>query len=256
VSAGLQTQTAGDGRGDAHGIHPTSAYPKKRCKDNQMRDQFMSHNRAPARRANVAKPMRKATGVVLMSAFVILLGLCTVGSAVAEDGVGLAPGIPSAKDYRVQPGDSLYISVWREETLQREVTVQPDGGIRFPLVGEIDASGLSLAEVEQAVAARLGQFIPEPVVSVSLLQSLGNRIYVLGRVNNPGEYVVSRNVDVLQALALAGGMTPFAKQKDIRILRGQEAAQRVFKFNFVEVKKGNNLAQNIVLMPGDTVVVP
>lgn len=224
-----------------------------RCNRQQIRTTTYAAARSTA---TPAKARRRLHEVGQLAALGMLLALWCVATVGADEAAALEPSILSGTDYQVQPGDSMFISVWREETLQREVTVQPDGGIRFPLAGEIDATGLSLAEIEQAVAARLSQFIPEPVVSVSLLQSLGNRIYVLGRVNNPGEYVVSRNVDVLQALALAGGLTPFAKQKDIRIIRGQEGAQRVFHFDFAEVKKGQDLQQNILLRPGDTVVVP
>ena len=160
------------------------------------------------------------------------------------------------KEYRVQPGDVLFISVWREETLQREVIVQPDGAIRFPLAGEVAATGLSLAQIEQTLKKQLSDYIPDPALSVSLLKSLGNRIYVVGRVNAPGEYVLTRNVDVLQALALARGMTPFAKKKKIRILRQEEGQRRSFHFNYKEVENGERLSQNILLIPGDTVVVP
>lgn len=162
----------------------------------------------------------------------------------------------SNKEYRVQPGDRLFISVWREETLQREVVVQPDGGIRFPLAGEVNATGLSLAEIERRLRDNLSSYIPDPAVSVTLLQSTGNRIYVVGKVINPGEYVLSRNIDVLQAIALAGGMTPFADTKNITILRDNSGEQQVHRFNYKEVAKGTRIDQNIQLMPGDTVVVP
>ena len=226
-------------------------------------DKYMQQHIVPATPASrMARSVLPAIGLgrcpLALFALALASALLFPGLVQADERADPGLGISMApdRDYQVQPGDSLFISVWREETLQREVTVQPDGGIRFPLAGEIDASGMSLSQIELAVAARLSQFIPEPVVSVSLLQSLGNRIYVVGRVNNPGEDVVSRNVDVLQALALAGGITPFAKQKEIRIVRGSEDEQRVFRFNFAQVKKGQSLEQNIVLMPGDTIVVP
>lgn len=161
-----------------------------------------------------------------------------------------------SKEYQVQPGDRLFISVWREETLQREVVVRPDGGIRFPLAGEIDAAGRSLAEIEARLKKQLVTYIPDPAVSVSLMQSTGNRIYVVGRVTLPGEYVLSRNIDVMQALALAGGMTPFAEKRDIKILRIEKGTQRVYHFNYKEIERGERLSQNFLLVPGDTVVVP
>jgi len=162
----------------------------------------------------------------------------------------------AAGEYHVQPGDVLFISVWREETLQREVVVQPDGVIRFPLAGEVNAKGLSLSEVEQRLANQLSKYIPDPALSVSLVQSLGNRVYVVGRVNKPGEYALSRDIDVMQALALAGGVTPFAKKSKIKILRAVKGKQEVLLFNYKEVESGERISQNIFLVPGDTVIVP
>lgn len=140
--------------------------------------------------------------------------------------------------------------------MQREVIVQPDGRIRFPLAGEVKAAGLSLSEIEQRLKKNLSTYIPDPAISVSLIQSTGNRIYIIGRVNAPGEYVLSRDVDVLQAIALAGGVTPFAKKSKIKILRKEKGTQRVYYFNYKEVENGERASQNILLMPGDTIVVP
>jgi polysaccharide export outer membrane protein len=162
----------------------------------------------------------------------------------------------ASKKYRVQPGDTLFISVWREETLQREVVVPPDGRIRFPLAGEVNVTGLSLAEVERRLKENLSAYLPDPAISVSLIQASGNRIYVVGRVNAPGEYVLSRDIDVLQAIALAGGLTPFAKKKKIKILRKEKGNQRVFHFNYKELEKGRRVSQNMLLKPGDTIIVP
>jgi polysaccharide export outer membrane protein len=184
------------------------------------------------------------------------LGVLFSAERAGSGGPSVRSTMPTSEEYRVQPGDRLLVSVWREETLQREVVVQPDGGIRFPLAGQVNATGLSLAEIERQLTQNLTSYIPEPAVSVSLVQSAGNRVYVVGKVNNPGEYVLSRNIDVLQAIALAGGMTPFADKKNITILRENRGERRVHHFNYSEVSKGNKIEQNIQLMPGDTVVVP
>jgi len=108
----------------------------------------------------------------------------------------------------------------------------------------------------QAIAAKLAQFIPSPVVTVTLKENLGNRIYVTGRVNRPGVYLVNQDVDVLQALSLAGGLTPFADQGDIKIMRREKGVARSIPFNYKEVQRGKHLEQNILLQPGDTVLVP
>lgn len=171
-------------------------------------------------------------------------------------GVVHAQELASPQAYRVQPGDLLIMSVWREQDLQGEILVRPDGGISFPLVGDLRAGGKTIAELEKAVSERLLKFIPNPVVSIAVKQIGGNRIYVIGKVNRPGEYPFSRPIDVMQALALAGGTTSFAAVNDIRILRREDGKLRTLTFRYAEVERGRELEQNVLLASGDTVVVP
>ena len=158
--------------------------------------------------------------------------------------------------YAIQPGDLLEISVWREDNLQREVAVQPDGRISFPLVGVIDAAGSTVDEVQVRVAERLAQYIPDPVVTVSIKEIVGNRVYVLGQVANPGQFVMNQTIDVVQALALAGGTTPFAELNDIKILRRNGNRQTLIEFRYADIARGRNLEQNIILQSGDVIIVP
>jgi len=158
--------------------------------------------------------------------------------------------------YQVQPGDVLQVSVWKEEDLQREVVVRPDGGISFPLVGDVAAAGRNVEAIRGAISERLDKYIPDPVVTVAVSQIVGNKIYVEGKVNRPGEFVVTRHVDVLQALSMAGGMNVFAAQNDIKVLRRVDGRQVVFPFRYADVVNGENLSQNIVLQTGDIVLVP
>jgi polysaccharide export outer membrane protein len=158
--------------------------------------------------------------------------------------------------YRVQPGDVLTVSVWREADLQAEVLVRPDGGITFPLAGEHMAAGHTVDELRLALEERLRKFIPDPVVTVTVRQIGGNRIYVLGKVNRPGEFPFSKPVDVMQALSLAGGTTAFASLNDIQILRRENGRQVSISFRYAEVERGKALEQNVLLKSGDTVVVP
>jgi len=161
-----------------------------------------------------------------------------------------------APAYLVQPGDVLSISVWREEGLDREVLVRPDGGLSFPLVGNVQASGKSIEQLQAEVAGKLKRFIPDPSVTVAVLKLDGNKVYVIGKVNRPGEFPVTRNVDVVQALAMAGGMTPYAAVNKIHILRRSSGKQTAIPFAYGDVEKGQDLEQNIVLKAGDVVVVP
>lgn len=159
--------------------------------------------------------------------------------------------------YLIQPGDLLEVSVWKEEDLQREVLVRPDGQISFPLVGDIDARGKTVSELRAEITARLQKYIPNLVVTVTVARILGKRIYVIGQVNNPGEFVVNPGVDVMQALSMAGGTTPFAKLGDIIILRrNSDGNQSAIRFRYNQVESGRSLDQNIMLNNGDVVVVP
>jgi len=159
-------------------------------------------------------------------------------------------------DYRISAEDVLDISVWREEDMQREVTVRPDGGISFPLVGDVQAANRTPSELEDVITERLSKYIPDAVVTVSVVSVQGLRIYVNGKVRNPGQFLVGRYIDVLQALTLAGGLTPFANRKDIKILRRIEGRETVLKFNYDQVERGKKLEQNVILKADDTIVVP
>lgn len=158
--------------------------------------------------------------------------------------------------YLVQSGDVLTISVWKEDDLQLEVLVRPDGFFSFPLAGEIKAQGRSISDVQREIVSNIAEYIPEPVVTVALRQSLGNKVFVLGKVNRPGEFPLTQDLDVMQALALGGGLATFADEDSISILRRVDGVQQSMNFNYKEVSYGRSLQQNILLEPGDVVVVP
>lgn len=160
-------------------------------------------------------------------------------------------------EYTVQPGDVLEISVWKEEDLQREVLVRPDGRFSFPLAGDIDASGKTVDQLRTEISSILERFIPELVVTVTVTEIRGNKIYVLGQVDRPGEFVVNPQVDVMQALSMAGGTTAYAALDDIIVLRRDSSGgQRAIQFSYKDVASGRDLEQNILLISGDVVVVP
>lgn len=158
--------------------------------------------------------------------------------------------------YHIQPGDVLQVSVWKEDDLKADVLVRPDGAFSFPLAGDIDTRGKSVEELRAELAKRLKRYIPDPVVTVAVRQIVGNRIFVLGQVNRPGDFQFSRPVDVMQALSMAGGTTSFAALNDIVILRRERGELRTFRFHYADVARGKDLSQNILLDSGDTIVVP
>ena len=158
--------------------------------------------------------------------------------------------------YEIKPGDVLSISVWGEPELQGDVLVAPDGSISFPLVGHVDARGMTAAGLQQIVTERLATYLSSPVVSVSVGEVNGNKIFVIGQVNRPGEFIMNPAVDVMQALSMAGGTTPFADVDNIRILRRGPSGQTAIGFRYSDVVRGRSLEQNILLQSGDVVVVP
>jgi len=171
----------------------------------------------------------------------------------------LAAGVAAAQqpsDYMLQPGDQLDISVWREEELQREIIVRPDGKFSFPLTGEVVAVNRSVAEIQREIAEQLERYIPEAVVTVSVTGVGGNRIYVIGQVREPGSFVMNPQINVLQALSLAGGTTAFASLNDIIVLRRSDGNQRILNFRYSDISRGRNLDQNILLEAGDVLIVP
>ena len=187
----------------------------------------------------------------------MFLCYCVIVSAIAGvDAVRAQEVVPPDQSYKVLPGDVLRISVWREETLQQEVLVRPDGAFSFPLAGDISAKGRSVLDLQSELTSRLSRYISDPVVTVSVSEVLGNKVYVIGQVQRPGVFVVNPRVDVLQALSMAGGGTPFAALNDIKILRRTGNVQRAMSFRYNEVVKGRDLEQNFILEPGDVVVVP
>ncbi len=166
------------------------------------------------------------------------------------------PPTVSRDTYIVQPGDVLSIDVWKEKDLIREVAVRPDGGLNFPLIGDVVAAGKTIEQLKADIAAKLSKYIPDPVVNVAIKQAQGYKIYVVGKVNKPGEFYANRNVDVIQALSMAGGPNPYAAVNKIKIIRRINGEQKTFIFRYADVEKGKDLEQNIVLQGGDVVVVP
>ena len=163
-----------------------------------------------------------------------------------------------AAPYTINPGDLLRVDVWNEEGLSREVLVRPDGKISLPMAGEIDTSKATPAEVSTKISSALQKYLKDaPQVVVSQVNVNGNKIYVIGKVANPGAYIISSDTDVMQALALAGGLNAFAAENDIRILRRQPDGKQIsLSFRYGVVKAGEQLDSNIVLQSRDLVVVP
>jgi polysaccharide export outer membrane protein len=159
------------------------------------------------------------------------------------------------QEYRIVPGDLLEISVWKEEGLAGKSLVRPDGGISFPLIGNLHVEGMNAEQLKSEITKRLGEYLSDPEVTVSVL-STNQKVYVVGKVNKPGEVPLSSPVTVIQALSIAGGLSPFADEDDIKVLRRSGNQTISLPFDYNSVSKGEELEQNIQLLNGDVILVP
>ncbi|MGD9350315.1 MAG: polysaccharide biosynthesis/export family protein [Desulfobacterales bacterium] len=182
---------------------------------------------------------------------IILLIVLMAGAATGQE----KPVMPGM-DYIIGPGDILDISVWKVEELTKLVTVLPDGKIAFPLVKQVGAAGKTVDQLTRELEAKLIRYVPDLNLSILVHQVNSMMVYVIGRVNNPGRFILNSNIDVLQALTLAGGLNPFAEGGKIKIFRKQPNGTEIIRFDYDDVIKGKDLAQNITLIRGDVIVVP
>lgn len=208
-------------------------------------------------------------GKVGLSAILVLMSIglaAQTGSAPATDlpraqssqsVEATSPAKPHDDSFVIGNDDVLAINVWKEPDVSRSIPVRSDGKISLPLVGEVQATGRTPLKLEQEIAVRLKNYIAEPEVTVIVQQINSQKFNILGMVSRPGSYPINNSATVLDAIALAGGFRDFAKQKNIYVLRqNADGTETKMPFNYKEVVKGKNTAQNIKLEPRDTIVVP
>ena len=175
---------------------------------------------------------------------------------------GRARGPCGARSDRATAGlcdrtdDVLSIVFWREKDLSAEVVVRPDGKISLPLLDEIEVVGLTPAELREKVMVEANKLVEDANATVVVKQINSRRVYITGSVTKPGAYQLTGPMTVVQLIALAGGLVEFADGDKIQIMRTEKAAQVAFRFNYKRFSEGKNLEQNILLKPGDTVIVP
>ncbi len=200
----------------------------------------------------MSRSVRLVMSGVLMAMAVTVSCLPVHGS----DTVTVALASQVDPGYRLGAEDVMLVSVWKDEQLTREVVVRPDGMFSFPLVGDIQAEDRTVEDIRSDLVKRLTKYIPNPNVSVAVTKVVSYKVYVVGRVNKPGEYLIGHYTDVLQALSLAGGLTPFAAENDIKVMRRVRGEQYAIPFRYGDLRKGRDLEQNIILQRGDVVMVP
>lgn len=183
---------------------------------------------------------------LLLTAAFLQLAVLT-SSAMADDSDG----------YKLSPGDALQISVWREEILDRDLTVLPDGNITFPLAGRIHVQGLTTPQVEAILTEKLQDYLAEPVVTVSVIGVDGSRIFVLGKAANAGTFVLRTPMTISQVLSIAGPFDRFAELDEIKVLRGQGDSAEYISFSYDDLVNGSNAAKaTMLLQAGDVIIIP
>jgi len=204
----------------------------------------------------------KASTLAFLPLLMIVSFGATIGGQERAGKTGAAGNVPrpvsagSASDYVIGAEDVLDINVWKEPEVSRTVPVRPDGKISLPLLNDVQAAGLTPMQLGAVITEQLKKFIAQPQVTVIVITINSRRVYVLGEVNRGGAIPLMPNMTVLQALSSAGGFTQFANQKQIYVLRSEDGKQLRFPFNYRQAVQGKDGAQNIVLKPGDTIVVP
>jgi polysaccharide export outer membrane protein len=181
----------------------------------------------------------------------------TQGRPAGAAGAGsTSTGVPTPSDYVIGTDDLLGIVFWRDADMTQDVTVRPDGLITLPLLSDIKAAGLRPEELREQIQKAATKFIADPNVTVVVRQINSRNAFITGEVARPGPYAISGQMTVLQLIAVAGGLSEYADRKNITITRSHSGKVETLKFNYQDVARGKNVAQNIVLRPGDTVVVP
>ncbi len=160
------------------------------------------------------------------------------------------------QNYIIGPEDVLYIHIWREENLSKTVMVRIDGKISLPLIDEIQASGLTPLQLKDIVREKYKDFIDDPMITVIVMEANSSKVYISGKIKNPGVYRLRSETTIAQIISIAGGFTEWADQSKIILLRKEDGKEKRMTVNYKKIIRGDDLESNIVLKPGDTIIVP
>jgi polysaccharide export outer membrane protein len=207
----------------------------------------------------------RSLGTVALT--VVLSGACAA-ALLAQSSAGLPspptpapgaagpPGAAVSADYTIGPEDVLSVVFWRDKELSADVTVRPDGKITLPLLNDVQAAGLTPDELRRTVIEGAQRFFEEPSAMVVVKQVNSRKVFITGQVEKPGPYALTSPLNVMQLIAMAGGIKEFSNGKKILIMRSENGRPVAYPFDYESVAKRKNLRQNIELKPGDTVIVP
>jgi len=203
-----------------------------------------------------AKNLKKTLVVLYPVALLLSILACSnVDYQVIDNDEKLLSELQQNKPFVLGCGEAIKVTVWRHEEASTDAVIAPDGKISLPLIGEVTAAGLTVDELKDELNKRYRDFINEPHVTVTIKEINSLKIYVIGEVTRPGELKLNSTTDVLQAISLAGGFTIYANRSNIKIIRKEGDKKIKINFNYNQVVKGKNLAQNIPLKSGDVIVV-
>jgi polysaccharide biosynthesis/export protein len=200
---------------------------------------------------------RLVMSAVVLGTFLVSFEAAAQGpNALAATATPPAAAAPLPDDYVIGPDDVLTVTFWRDEAMSGEVVVRPDGKIALPLLNDVQAAGLTPEQLRDALVASAKQFVADPNATVVVKQINSRKVFITGMVERPGSYPLTSTMNVMQLIALAGGLKEFSKPQDIVVMRSDNGQQVAYPFNYKEILKGRRLHQNIDLKPGDTVVIP
>ena len=192
----------------------------------------------------------------LLCALLLVATLCVPSARAQQPDADTGISVPTAPGFTIGPEDVLGVLVWREAEVSGDVTVRADGMITLPLIRDVKAAGLTPNDLAEQIQTLLREYITDASVTVVVRQMNSRRAFITGEVSRPGAYPLSAPTTVMQLIALAGGLTEFAEANAIAVMRIQDGRTQVLKFAYKDVAKGKKAEQNVVLLPGDTVVVP
>jgi polysaccharide export outer membrane protein len=201
-------------------------------------------------------PLGAISAVELMLLLVLVSQVAKAQTADSQEQGSLATAGAPSGDYRIGAGDSIQITVWREPEISAGVVVRPDGKISLPLINELYVTGKTPMEIQAVITEKLAPFVKDPNVTVTVREIRSRKVYILGEVGRPGSYQILQPTTILQLLTDAGGLQPYAKSKSIYLMRVVNGQQQKFPFNYKEVVSGKKIEHNILVEPGDTIVVP
>jgi polysaccharide export outer membrane protein len=180
----------------------------------------------------------------------------SVTESSGERASAVGPTAKASADYVIGPDDVLDVSVWKEQDLTRSLQVRPDGRISMPLLNDVQAAGFTPSQLAQTISEKLKKYLTAPQVTIIVTQINSQRVYVIGEVTRPGAYPLLPGMTILQAISSAGGLTQFANNKKIFLMRNENHIQTKYPFSYKEVLDGRKAEENLPVKAGDTIVVP